>query len=678
MAKPQLAPTGPAPLAMLLGGMLAIFIGERLVGGGTYRMFSLLGALLVLGAIASRTMRFTGSEGDRKLANRILLLLTLVGAAGLALYALQSDLLASMSDKPLDRSSPKLFGVLAILWPALVVACVLPTIFVEVAWRSIARAPKLEVARIRDAAMTGLGLSGAFVFAFSFLYVATQRDAKFDLSYFRTSRPGESSRKIVRALDQPLNISIFYPPGNDVREEVEGYFADLAKESPELKVTTYDNAVDIAKAKELNVTANGMVVVSRGGRKEMLNIGLELEGARNQLRNLDKEVQKRLLQVGRPGRTIYLTTGHGERGFDPANDTDKRMTLRDLREVLQSQSYAVKTIGMADGLGVDLPEDAALVAIIGPQQELLAEEVAALSRYVDRGGRLFVALDPDVRPDPTLPGAPPVMTELLAKLGLKYVPTPLANDQIYAQRTYQKSDRTNIATGGYSSHPSVSSLSRLSARAPMVFFGAGHLEEVKERAAGTTVDFTVRAHGQTFLDANRNFLPDAGEQRKTWELAAAVKRKVDLPKPSDEPAKKDDPAAKKDDPTAKKDDPTAKKDEKKDEKKDKPRQPDELRAIVLSDSDALGDGLLSNPGNAYFFLDGVRWLVGDESIAGEVSSETDVPIAHTRKQDQAWFYSCIFLVPALVIGLGAFMTRRRRMGSRGRAAGPAAPQKEAA
>ncbi len=556
-------------------------------------------------------------------------------------------------------------------------------IFVETAWRSIARAPKLEIARIRDAALTGLGLAGAMVFAFSFLYVATQRDYKFDLSYFRTARPGESSRKIVQALDQPLNVSIFYPPGNDVREEVEGYFADLAKESPELKVATYDNAVDIAKAKELNVTANGIVVISRAGRKEALNIGLELEGARSQLRNLDKEVQKRLLQVGRPGRTVYLTTGHGERGFDPANDTDKRLTLRDLREVMQSQSYAVKTIGMAEGLGVDVPQDAALVAIIGPQQELLPEEVAALSRFLDRGGRLLIALDPDERPDPTQPGGPPLFKELLGKIGLKYDPTPLANDQIYAQRSHQKSDRGNIATNGYSSHPSVTSLSRLAGRAPMVLFGAGHLEEVKERAPGTTVDFTVRAQGQTFLDTNRSFTADQGEQRKTWELAAAVKRKIDAPKPPEEATKKDEPAAKKDDAAAakkdeakKKDDATAKKD---DSKKDKSKQPDELRAIVLSDADALADGLLSNPGNAYFFLDGVRWLAGDESIAGEVSSETDVPIAHTRKQDQAWFYSCIFFVPALVIALGALMTRRRRMGARGgSAAGRTSPQKEAA
>ena len=42
-------------------------------------------------------------------------------------------------------------------------------------------------------------------------------------------------------------------------------------------------------------------------------------------------------------------------------------------------------------------------------------------------------------------------------------------------------------------------------------------------------------------------------------------------------------------------------------------------------------------------LDGAKWLVGDEGITGEVSNENDVPIVHTKKQDQVWFYGSSFL-----------------------------------
>jgi hypothetical protein len=74
----------------------------------------------------------------------------------------------------------------------------------------------------------------------------------------------------------------------------------------------------------------------------------------------------------------------------------------------------------------------------------------------------------------------------------------------------------------------------------------------------------------------------------------------------------------------------------------------------------ISDGLFRNLGNGHFFLDGLKWLGGEEDIIGETSSEEDVRIVHTRKEDQLWFYLTIFAVPALVLGAGLFYTRRIR------------------
>ena len=52
--------------------------------------------------------------------------------------------------------------------------------------------------------------------------------------------------------------------------------------------------------------------------------------------------------------------------------------------------------------------------------------------------------------------------------------------------------------------------------------------------------------------------------------------------------------------------------------------------------------------------------MGDEAFSGQTSTEADVKITHTRKQDVAWFYSTIFLAPALVIGAGVVVTRNAR------------------
>ncbi|HJZ87042.1 MAG TPA: DUF4350 domain-containing protein [Polyangia bacterium] len=603
-------------VSMIYGAaMLTLYGGERVMGAGGARVLLTLVGLLLLGlAILLRGLRVRAQEGERRTVERILLWLQLVGAFAVLLYFLQSDVMTHLGGRSLADRWPRLATILAVLWPAAWVAAIAPTALVEAAYAAVVRAPRLELRRIRDAMYSGLGLAGALVLAFTLAYVTSERDKKVDLSYFRTARPGEATRKIARTLTEPVQVGIFFPPANDVADQVGGYFDDLRRESGQLQVARYDQAIDVTKARELGVSGNGTVVLARGGRREQLFLGLEIQDARTMLRNLDKEVQRRLLQVSRTGRTLYVTTGHGERTFDPAGETDKRATIRALRDFLQDQGYAVRTLGAAEGLATEVPKDASALLVIGPSKPFLAEEVLALSRFLDRGGRLMVALDPEAGLD---------QHELTTLLGLDFKPVTLANDVIYGRRSNQKSDRANIVTGSFSSHPSVTTLGRL--RAPVAFGGAGWLEDRKDKPKEVTIDYTVRAHTSTWNDANGNWEFDApAETRKAWQLVAAVRKK-----PPD-------------------------------------GKGEEARVIVLADSDALSDALIAHPqlGNALILLDGVKWMVGDEAITGETQSEADAPIVHTRKQDVAWFYSTVFVAPALVLGLGFLITRRRKSGGK--------------
>jgi len=615
---------GSAPLSwMYFGGLVLAFIGERLIGAGSTRgILTALGALMVVAALGLRFGRSrpragaTATDGERRTIESAIFWLYAAGALAFLLYVISSDLGASFlfGGTGLDKSSPRLHVTLTALWPALVTASLLPLLFVELAYASMTNAPVFEALRVKDAMYSGLGIAGALVFAFAITYVATERDKKLDLSYFRTAKPGEATRKIVAALDAPLGISLFFPPSSEVREEALGYLDDLKKEGKLLTVNSYDYFVDPAKAKELGVSGNGIIVVHRDQKRELLSIGTELEAARSQLRNLDKEIQKRILLVAKAQRTVYLTSGHGERTSFPTGDTDKRLTIREVKEMLSQQGYTVKDLGAAEGLAADIPNDAAAVMVIGPQRLFAKEEIDSIARYLDRGGRVFAALDPEVGVD---------WDPLLAPFGLTSGKAVLANDQMFARSSFQASDKANIATGSFSSHPSVTTLGKLGMRAPMVLVQASALIEKKDKPQGVSIDFPVRAHPATWNDANGNFTFDApAEQRKGWELAAAVVKKKAASKPNEDG-----------------------------------------RALVLGDSDAIADGIVTaRPGNAYFVLDGMKWLLGDEAIAGEVSSEADVPIAHTKKQDVAWFYSTIFLAPGLVVGVGFLMNRRRRSG----------------
>jgi ABC-type uncharacterized transport system involved in gliding motility auxiliary subunit len=333
----------------------------------------------------------------------------------------------------------------------------------------------------------------------------------------------------------------------------------------------------------------------------------------------------------KPQKVAYFTVGHEELSKQ-ARDGSKGSSIRDLRRVIEQLNYRIKDLGIAQGLGSEIPPDASVVIVAGPQKDLLPAEISSLRRYLERGGRMMVFLDPE---------AGLTLETLLNPFGLKFTPEKLANDQAHVRITHTDADRYNLFSNRFSAHPSVTTLSRNSNRVVTVVPGAGYLEEIPaapELGSKPQVQFTIHSMPFTWNDVNKNRIFDASEEkRKIYELAAVVTMKVSA---ANKPA-------------------TASK--KKTGKQDR-KNADEMQMIVVADSDLISDRVFRNPGNGYLFLDGIKWLVGEEEIIGETTSEEDVRIMHTRKEDQIWFYLTIFGVPAMVLGAGLFYTRsiRRR------------------
>ena len=278
------------------------------------------------------------------------------------------------------------------------------------------------------------------------------------------------------------------------------------------------------------------------------------------------------------------------------------------RDLLRAQNDELRPLGLAEGLATEVPKDAGAVLIVGPTSPFLSEEIQALNRYVRGGGRMFIALDPE---------GGEAFDALLQPLGVRFVPTVLANDRIFVPRSHQPSDRALLVTATYSFHASVATLARLGMAAPMLFITAGSLEVLKQKPADTAVDFTVLALPDTFRDFQGNFtFEQRTGKRRAWELAAAVTLQRKGAKDG--------------------------------------------RAVVVADADVLTDvAMEGNVGNRTFALDSVRWLLGEDAI-GAPSSEADVPMQHTRGQDVLWFYATLFLAPALALTVGVVVTRRRR------------------
>ncbi|HMJ55898.1 MAG TPA: Gldg family protein [Polyangiaceae bacterium] len=603
------------PLVVYLGGLVTMFLGTRVfptipaaqttltAAGFGLSIFYLL--LCVKGAFSA--------SGERASIERLLAVFALFSLLALTLAFFTTETgerYLSPIAKATTETREKFESIATVIWVCLLLITAIPILFAERALYPMRRAENIEGRRVIFAEAAGLTLAMAAAYGALFTYAASELALKADFSYFRTSRPSDSTKNIVRGLEDPVKVNIFFPRINDVGHEVASYLKDLSRVGTKFTFEVHDRLLEPNLAKDWKVTQDGVLVVARGPTEETLSFGIDMEGARAKLKSLDTDFQKALLKVSRETRTIYFTIGHGE--LNESTDTSEGRTAAGAKRLLESQNYTVKDLGLPQGLGIEIPKDATIVAVLGPARPFLPGEVASLKKYAEAGGHLLLALDPE----------PNIDLEPLADIGgLTFAPVTLANEKIHVRRHFNDSDRAALVTNRYSSHASVSTLSRNAARAFAVFPGAAALDSKPGNAAFT--DFTVKAMPDTFVDQNRDFHMQPAEKKATLNLAAAVSKKIGAPG--------DDAKAQK-----------------------------EMRIFALGDVDAVSDAVLGNEANAILLIDAARWLGGEESFTGAIATTEDIKIEHTKQKDLVLFYGTIFGAPLLVLGLGLLVSRRGR------------------
>lgn len=503
---------------------------------------------------------------------------------------------------------------------------VLGTMFglgVEWAFQANGRGRLAEPARVarsgRAWAIAGLTL-GVIV---CLNYVAVRKDRSWDWSYLKTSKPSESTAKILGSLDKELRIGLFFASTNEVQSHVRSYFDALPLKDAHVKVEYFDAEINPVSAESFKASRNGQIVLKYGDTSERLDIGTTLAAARKMLRNLDAEFQKTLLATTEKRKILYFTRGHGELGWTGSDD-DSMRTIKLLEGFLRQQNYTLRFFGVGEGSTKQVPDDADAVVVAGGNAPMLAEEAQAIRDYVLKGGKLFALLDLDPPADTVVSKASrdadhDPFVKMLADMGVRYAPVPLANASNFVAATRSDADAWFLFTNVFTSHDSTTALARSDQRAAVMTFRSGYLTVTSELAGWQNFE-TVRSLSDTFVDEDRDFKFSEGkEKRNPWVMGAASLRKE---------ASTDGKQG---------------------------------RVLTFSDASAISDVLIRNQGNLIYFVEGLRWLVGDaKASAGVASSEEDVRIRHTRKEDMAWFYGTVLAVPGLILGLGFLATRRAR------------------
>jgi ABC-type uncharacterized transport system involved in gliding motility auxiliary subunit len=213
-------------------------------------------------------------------------------------------------------------------------------------------------------------------------FLAVRHYKTWDFSGQQVNTLSPQSAQLVKNLDSELLVRFFYKKGVEGNEENRKAFRDLIKK--------YQDQSNQIKLEFVEVNERPDLAEQYGVTKGSGVIFLEYKGRKNRIEKIDEqEVSSALVKVTREkDKVIYFVVGHGERELDDAKEATG---LNAFKLMLENNRYTVKTL--ATNLNAKVPDDADLVAVVGPSQNFQSYEIQGLADYLQRGGSLLLALE---------------------------------------------------------------------------------------------------------------------------------------------------------------------------------------------------------------------------------------------------------------------------------------------
>jgi ABC-type uncharacterized transport system involved in gliding motility auxiliary subunit len=220
-------------------------------------------------------------------------------------------------------------------------------------------------------------------------YIGKIQNRRWDLTASKQFSLSDQSRNVLAKLDSPLQVQVF------AQEPDFGRYQDRLKEYEygSKKVTT--EYIDPDKkptiAKQSAIQQYGTIVFNYKGRTERVTADNE------------QDITNGIIKVvSGQQRKVYFTSGHGEKDTTSAD----RDGYNAIAAALGHENYALEKLVIAQQGAV--PDDASVVVVAGPRTDYFPAEIDALKKYLDKSGKLLLALDPPDKAD-----SPP-LTNLIA------------------------------------------------------------------------------------------------------------------------------------------------------------------------------------------------------------------------------------------------------------------------
>lgn len=486
-------------------------------------------------------------------------------------------------------------------------------VYIAGQWRDIADFYRGRAAKYGTLAVVSVLVVAAILTAIN--YLASRRNVRWDFTANQVYSLSEQTIKVIQSLDAPVRMTVF-----DRELALDGYRDRLdvyAYHSPNVTIDYVDPEKNPLRAKAAEITSLGTIVIEHKDRTERVTSSDE-QAIANALIKAVTGAEKK----------VYFTQGHGEKDT-AASD---RAGYSAIASALGSDNYGVDKVILAQTR--EVPADATVLIIAGPQTDFLQPEIDAIRTYVAKGGKVLAMIDPPEDPARGLPLLDGFLREWGFNVGTNIVVDASGIGQLLG------TDASVPVAASYPPHAITNNFQLMTAY-PL----ARSVDPIEGGVDGRTPQPLVQTSAQSWAEADIAALgkgdgrvelnPEKGDKAGPISLGAAVSAPAtDAPAPEPTP---DQPAG-----------------------TPEPPKP-ESRLVVIGDSDFPTNSILGVQGNRDFFMNTVNWLAQQENlIAIRPREPEDRRLTLTADDQSRIFLLSVFILPGLVFAAGIYSWYRRR------------------
>ncbi|MFH1612752.1 MAG: GldG family protein, partial [bacterium] len=421
---------------------------------------------------------------------------------------------------------------------------------------------------------------------------------RLDLTLLKLFSLSPQTEKILENLKKEVVITCFFQKGDARKTVVENILKEYKNKNSKIKINFVDPDIEIQKAVSYKIREYGTLVFECGTRRKDINVWGEQE-ITSTIFKIMKEEEKNY--------KIYFLTGHGEYDYDT---DDMMIGASNIKEPLKKEGYELEKLNLLENKeqGQEIPKDCNILVVFGPKKDLAKEEKEIIKKYVENKGKLFLLLDP--KPSPGL-------TDLAKNWGVEIKDDMVIDKSLNFQ---QNPLIPTINTYGFHQITKEFREKKIMSMYPLSRSIDFDYNSQKGFTFFKLLETTRNSWGEVNIDFTKTPVQDERDIFGPLIIGVALEKNF--------------------------------KEEDKNETS---------RIVIIGDADFASNRCIGIWCNLDVFMNSINWLSEEEALISIRAKDLTIKkVEFSNRQQKNIFYSCVIILPFLIILGGTIVWWRRR------------------